>query len=192
VSYATGCATQKAGKKASKTVCHLTEIAIGSIAGFFLGLVASGVIAQEQTPVLETVQDYLEFAEYSDGLISTDQLTSVDAGQVVFIDTRTATQYEAGHIPGAVQIEWRDTLVRRNEIPRDRAVVLYCETGALSSRAHMALRLAGYENVKVLVGGYQEWTARNAESAALSLPVEEPAASPPDLPNPATPEKTEQ
>jgi len=29
VSYATGCVAQKAGKNASKTVCHLTEIAPG-------------------------------------------------------------------------------------------------------------------------------------------------------------------
>jgi len=121
--------------------------------------------------VLEAVQDYFEFAEYSDGSISSDQLASVDAERVVFIDTRTESQFETGHIPGAVHIEWREVLARRSEIPRDRTVVLYCETGLLSSRAHMALRLAGFENVKVLLGGYQEWTSRSANSSGTALPA---------------------
>lgn len=116
-----------------------------------------------QTSVLEAVQDYFEFAEYSDGSISTDQLASVDSEQVTFIDTRTESQFETGHIPGAMHIEWREVLARRSEIPRDHTAVLYCETGLLSSRAHMALRLAGFENVKVLLGGYREWTAHRAD-----------------------------
>jgi len=127
--------------------------------------------------VLEAVQDYFEFAEYSDGSISSDQLASVDAERVVFIDTRTESQFETGHIPGAMHIEWREVLARRSEIPRDRTVVLYCETGLLSSRAHMALRLAGFENVKVLLGGYREWTARRANARGTMQSASEEAAA---------------
>jgi rhodanese-related sulfurtransferase len=38
-------------------------------------------------------------------------------------------------------------------------VLLYCDTGMVSSRAYLALKLAGYDNLKVLLGGYRAWTA---------------------------------
>ena len=76
---------------------------------------------------------------------------------MLFIDTRSPERFAAGHIPGAINIEWRQILTRRGEIPDDRPVVLYCDTGMLSSKAHMALRIAGREDVKVLFRGYGAW-----------------------------------
>ncbi len=86
------------------------------------------------------------------------QLASVGAGEILFIDTRSPDQYESGHIPDARNIEWREVLTRKEEIPMDKTVVLYCDTGLLSAKAHFALRLAGYENLKVLQGGYLMWS----------------------------------
>jgi rhodanese-related sulfurtransferase len=53
-----------------------------------------------------------------------------------------------------VNIEWRQIPARRDEIPTDKPVVLYCETGLLSSKAQFALRVAGRDYVMVLQGGY--------------------------------------
>ena len=117
---------------------------------------------------LEFIQEFLDFAEYADGTISTEQLTSIDINDIVFIDSRNAGQFNEGHIPGAINIDWRETLTRIDEIPRDKPVILYCETGLLSSKAHFMLRLAGYTNVKVLWGGYLVWSAqRSFDDAAL-------------------------
>ena len=124
--------------------------------GVFL---APGTYA-EDNPAIEAMQEYMEFAEYSEGSISTEQLASIETGEISFIDTRNKGQFDEGHIPGAVNIEWRQILSRRDEIPTDKPVVLYCETGLLSSKAHFALRVAGRENVKVLWGGYLMWSAR--------------------------------
>jgi len=118
--------------------------------------VASAAIADE-TQAVDAIQEYMEFAEYSDGAISTAQLASVGAGEILFIDTRSPDQYDSGHIPDARNIEWREVLARKDEIPTDKTIVLYCDTGLLSAKAHLALRLAGYENVKVLLGGYLAW-----------------------------------
>ena len=116
-------------------------------------------IQAEANPALEAMQEYLDFAEYSDGSISSEQLRSLDLDNVFFVDTRNKGQFDAGHIPGATNIEWRQILTRRDEIPTDKPVVLYCETGLLSSKAHFALRVAGRDNVKVLWGGYLMWRA---------------------------------
>lgn len=126
--------------------------------GVFL---APGTYA-EDNPAIEAMQEYMEFAEYSEGSISTEQLASIETGEIFFIDTRNKGQFDEGHIPGAVNIEWRQILSRRDEIPTDKPVVLYCETGLLSSKAHFALRVAGRENVKVLWGGYLMWSARQS------------------------------
>jgi rhodanese-related sulfurtransferase len=45
-------------------------------------------------------------------------------------------------------------------------VLLYCNTGTLSAQAGFALRVAGYENVRVLQGGYAEWKAKGGFDAA--------------------------
>lgn len=127
----------------------------------FILLTALGVapaVTADDNPAIDAIQEYMEFAEYSDGAISTAQLVSVGAGEILFIDTRSSDQYASGHIPDARNIEWREVLARKQEIPTDKTVVLYCDTGLLSAKAHLALRLAGYENVKVLLGGYLAWS----------------------------------
>ena len=129
-------------------------------------LLANPAAGAADNPAIEAMQEYLDFAEYSEGSISAEQLASIDSGAVFFVDTRNRGQYGEGHIPGAVNIEWRQILARRDEIPADRPVVLYCETGLLSSRAYFALRVAGRDNVKVLWGGYLMWSARQSFSEA--------------------------
>ena len=140
------------------------------------------VAMAEENPALEAIQEYMDFAEYSEGSISTDQLASIDSDGIFFVDTRNQGQYDEGHIPGAVNIEWRQILARRDEIPTDRPVVLYCETGLLSSKAHFALRLAGRDNVKVLWGGYLMWSARHSFEEAQQQTRTTPAST--DRPTP--------
>jgi len=44
-----------------------------------------------------------------------------------------------------------------DKIPTDKTVVPYCDSGLLSSKAHFALKLVGYENVRVILAGYADW-----------------------------------
>ena len=118
----------------------------------------------ENEPALDAIQEYLEFAEYSDGAIMPEQLASIDSKDILYVDARNAERYNAGHIPGAINIEWRQILERRDEIPKDKSVVLYCDTGLSSSRAYFILRLAGRENIKVLRGGYLMWKEHRRRS----------------------------
>jgi rhodanese-related sulfurtransferase len=125
-------------------------------------LFASGALLAQESPALAEIQDYLDFATYGDGTISVEQLE--DAGsEILFIDSRSADQFEQGHIAGALNIEWRDILKRKDEVPRDRTVVFYCNTGTLSAKAQFILRLSGYDNAKVLHGGYEAWKANQGD-----------------------------
>ena len=118
----------------------------------------------EESQALDAIQAYLDFATYSDGTITLEQLENSGTAEVLFIDARDSRQFDEGHIPNAVNIEWRQILDRRNEVPDDRPVVFYCNTGTLSAKAQFILRLAGQENVKVLHGGYEEWKRHQATS----------------------------
>jgi len=51
----------------------------------------------------------------------------------------------------------RELMDRLNEIPKDRPVILVCNFAIRASMAKMALDLAGFDNVKVLKGGVEQW-----------------------------------
>ncbi len=139
---------------------------------FLLVLIFAGSLKAGEHDIFVVMQEYLDFAPYSDGTISTEQLSDIDVSKLTFIDTRNAGQFAKGHIHGAVNIDWREVLQRKEEIPRDKPVIMYCETGLLSSKAQFMLQLAGYDNVKVLWGGYLAWSTRQTfqEAAAHRNP----------------------
>lgn len=99
----------------------------------------------------------MEFSTYEAGIIVPQQLSKDVFESVVFIDTRDAAQFAKGTIPGARHIEWREVLARIGEIPKDKKVVLFCNTGSLSAQAAFALRVAGRDNVVVLQTGIDGW-----------------------------------
>ncbi|KAA6187440.1 rhodanese-like domain-containing protein [Thiohalocapsa marina] len=111
---------------------------------------------------IEAMQDYLDFANYDAGIITPEQLSEDVFRSVHFVDTRDADQFGAGTIPGAVNIEWRQILQRRDELPTERKVVLFCNTGSLSAQATFALRVSGMDNALVLQTGLNGWRERAA------------------------------
>lgn len=79
---------------------------------------------------------------------ATDRLTEaralVDRGATL-LDVRTWPEWERGHLEGAMLIPVQELTSRLAELPRDRAVVVYCASGRRSARAAEMLRRAGYE-----------------------------------------------
>jgi rhodanese-related sulfurtransferase len=113
--------------------------------------------AAAQSPAVDAMKEYMEFSTYEAGIIVPQQIAKDIFDSVVFIDTRDAGQFAKGSIPGARNIEWREVLGRINEIPKDKKVVLFCNTGSLSAQAAFALRVAGRDNVLVLQTGLEGW-----------------------------------
>lgn len=116
--------------------------------------------------LIDALEGYLEFVDYGGATIFPEQIPKDEWKKFFVIDARDAGQYSKGHIPGAVHIEWRQVLAKRNEIPKDKPVLIYCNQGTLSAQAGLALRLAGYENVRILQGGMAEWKAKGGFDAA--------------------------
>lgn len=116
-------------------------------------------------PAVKALEEYFEFSEYGGATILPEQIPAEDWKKIHVIDTRDAEQYNKAHIPGAVNIDWRQVLGRRAELPSDKMVLLYCNAGTLSSQAGLALRVAGLDNVRILQGGFNEWKAKGGFDA---------------------------
>jgi rhodanese-related sulfurtransferase len=124
-------------------------------------------VAQAQDAAgVKALEDYLDFVDYGGATIFAEQIPAADWQRFFVIDARDADQFKKEHIAGAVNIEWRKVLAERNRIPRDKPVLIYCNTGSLSAQAGLALRVAGYENLRILQGGYAEWKAKGGFEAS--------------------------
>ena len=106
---------------------------------------------------VEAMAEYLMFQEYESGIILPQQIDQSVFEAVTFIDTRDLEQFEKQTIPGAIHIEWRQVLERMDEIPTEKKVIVFCNTGSLSAQAAFALRVAGFDNVVVMQSGFLGW-----------------------------------
>ena len=75
------------------------------------------------------------------------------------IDVRSAEDYAAGYIEGAVNLPITSVLADLTLLPaKDAPVVIYCASGHRGALAMMALRMMGWTDVRNLGGGTGAWT----------------------------------
>jgi rhodanese-related sulfurtransferase len=73
------------------------------------------------------------------------------------LDVRTPGEFASGHLDGALNIPVDQLSARLAEVgPAERAVVVYCRSGARSARAAGILKAAGYARVADL-GSMSRW-----------------------------------
>lgn len=82
---------------------------------------------------------------------------------VTLLDVRNASEYAAGHIPGALHIPLGHLAARLAEVPRHRPVVLHCQSGARSAIAASLLQQLGLREVNDLSGGFVAWQSAGHE-----------------------------
>lgn len=121
--------------------------------------------AQIDKATTEALESYFDFVDYNSGTIAAEQIPAEDYKKFYVLDVRDAGQFAKEHIPGAVNIEWRKVFAERAKLPKDKTILVYCNTGSFSGQVAMALRMAGFENVRILHGGYGEWKARGGLEA---------------------------
>jgi rhodanese-related sulfurtransferase len=91
-----------------------------------------------------------------------DAVRLINKGALV-IDVRKPTEFDAGHIVNARNIEL-DKLQQENDAiakKKDKILLAVCENGGLSGKAAGLLRKAGYVNSFSLRGGILGWRADN-------------------------------
>ena len=87
------------------------------------------------------------------------------AAGAILLDVREQSEWDAGHVPGAIHIPYENVRARAHELPLDRRIVTYCAGGVRSSLAASILESSGHD-VANLHGGFTAW--RNADLAVAT------------------------
>jgi len=88
-----------------------------------------------------------------------------DAGAALFVDAREAAEYAEGHVPGAVNLPFDESvtdLARLESLDAaGKPIIVYCGGGGceVSIQLAGALIQAGQRKVLVYEGGFPEWEA---------------------------------
>ncbi len=84
------------------------------------------------------------------------------AKKVLPIDVRDPHAYENGHIPGALNVSFVDVEIMANRLLKEpKPIVAYCACKDEMTAARVAIQLTrvGVKGIRVLLGGWDGWTA---------------------------------
>jgi rhodanese-related sulfurtransferase len=86
-----------------------------------------------------------------------------NTGEYVFVDARSAEDYQEGHIRGAVSLPVGQVEAKLSEFlqqyPPETAIITYCSGRTCQDSHHLAevLMEMGYENINVFIDGFPGW-----------------------------------
>ncbi len=99
-----------------------------------------------------------------------------DAGAALFVDAREAPDYAAGHVPGAVNLPFDESITDPERLEkldsRGKPIIVYCGGGGCEVSIQMAgtLMQIGHKKVLVYEGGYPEWESAKYPIASGAEP----------------------
>ena len=86
-----------------------------------------------------------------------DEINQLDRHQATIVDVRLPEELALGMLDGAVNIPLPQIRQQINEIPKDRPVLVYCQTGQRSYFASRVLNQLGFDAYN-LTGGYKTYS----------------------------------
>jgi 3-mercaptopyruvate sulfurtransferase SseA len=92
---------------------------------FLLGLLAACVPATATPPSAPPLEAQIPESEIP-RIPLEEAKAAFDSGAAVFVDVRSATSYEAAHIPGALSIPLADLEARLSELDPNKWIITYC------------------------------------------------------------------
>jgi rhodanese-related sulfurtransferase len=84
-----------------------------------------------------------------------------DESNIVLIDIRTKPEFEAGHIEGALMIDFYANKYIDNlkELDRTKTYIIYCRSGNRTGQTLQVMQQLGFENTSDLHHGIKSWVA---------------------------------
>ena len=70
------------------------------------------------------------------------------------LDVREEYEYQDGHIKGAVNLPLREILGKKDSLPKDKDIYVYCRSGHRSADAVNFLKSLGFEKIHNIEGGF--------------------------------------
>lgn len=98
-----------------------------------------------------------------DTIRTNDIVKYIGKPNVLIIDLRDKNEFDAGHIPSAVNIPYEDLEKQMNNLQRNNLLLFYCDRGNISLLAARDLMKYGY-NIKSLYGGLRAYHGKLEQS----------------------------
>lgn len=117
-----------------------------------------GVAHRHLSEVDEIIDRFKSHAAEFELVGGPELLRRVESGEVVVLDVRPRIEFDAGHLPGAVNVPLPELERRLAELPKDQEVVAYCR-GRYCLLAYAAVDYLRDHHVRALRmdGGMSEW-----------------------------------
>lgn len=93
-----------------------------------------------------------------------DLLTESADSTLLILDVRTDREFQAGHIPNAIQIDFMspDFKSKAAELDTTKTYIVYCQSGGRSAAAStIMVKELGFIDVKNLADGYSGWSSKS-------------------------------
>lgn len=157
---------RRAGLVASRKSAQKVLYRLASDAVLTLLAALRTIAEQNLAETRQLVQDYFREKDDLEPLSRRELLRRIRENRVTLLDVRSAEEFEAGHLPGAINVPLAELRRRLKDIPRLPQVVAYCRGPycIFSYEAVAELRKHGYDALR-LEDGFPEWRAAR-------LPVE--------------------
>ncbi|MEK9612477.1 MAG: rhodanese-like domain-containing protein [Flavobacteriaceae bacterium] len=93
-------------------------------------------------------------------LNKSDFQVAVKGKNIQLIDVRTPSEFQGGHISGAVNLNLFDNITFQKEVKKldkEKSLYVYCQSGGRSKKASNILSKMGFKTIFDLKGGYSKW-----------------------------------
>ncbi len=91
------------------------------------------------------------------------EISEKELKNVILVDVRTPEEFNTGHLPSAININWYDAdfAEQFSKVDKNKTIYFYCKVGGRSIKAADRLHSLGYKHVVNLEGGYDTWSKAN-------------------------------
>lgn len=106
-------------------------------------------------------------------ILNKELAKGIDKNTVCLVDVRSEDEFKSGHIPEAICMPLETLLSKKELLPKDKTIILSCQSGFRANKAFEMLAAHGYKNVKLLEGGFSAWKSDGLPVNTLksSIPI---------------------
>ncbi len=125
--------------------------------------------ALDEIAELEKILNRQRNDNKSSNAVNLDELEEmIRSGDVVLMDVRPSSEFEQGHISGAVSIPMEKLMTEIKNLPKNGEIIAYCR-GPFCVLADEAVKLLDEKGFRVrrLDEGYPEWKVRMLERSMI-------------------------
>jgi phage shock protein E len=128
---------------------------------FIIAMSACNIPAQEtKAPASsETAKDGVKHVDAAGAKKLLDEAAAKKDGKVVVLDVRRPEEFQAGHIGGAVNVDFQNAKFAEEaaKLDKGKTYVVHCQGGGRSTKSLEVLKKLGFKSIVHLDGGFSGW-----------------------------------